>query len=636
MHVRLLPLVVLLLQLQWPQLPAGFRDSDLIDSLTFERSEQSVVTAPEARQPVNRRRSPPPPLSTPPIGGRPRMRHRTITTKTTPNNGEKTCPGIVCFIVQRNGGSVLDCQLAAPWEDDNSVRMLECTFWQPPNTSLRPAFGGGGGNNMPEDSPEDGGSHAKSVRIRLRPERPSVYGAAMQRESVDWAENDALLRLCSAVRAHLHLSARSQLKLSLIMLQIRKMTHHDLSRLFSMAQVSDLILWNPEHWEETSLLDQPPGVVGVSPFIRLTIYCEAGNAEPAFSRLWIPWTRWQIKFRQCRGRYTCYPWPPGQPLCCSPERCTQLPYFVLTQKSGLGREGTSSEQYLAHYTCEAEPRQADNPLAELHFRQGCWTLANQTRDTTPEPTETSFQSLVSNFTTLAPTTTVTSPTSTRAVTKSATETDFPVTYFDSSTTLVTTESLVGVGLADERTRMRRLVVGIICLLLLNILLLVVFVTIGCCLRRRLRRRRKPSLVCQMISASNASDLVREQVNAGPPNVKEVTTGTPVSPPNARTALNGFQSYRPEFTFPPVNLPIQSKEEEQLLNHGNQTLPAAEVCLSSPLPPPLQTQSTFLQRLRLHAPWRRRGSTGRYKHTLVIEHPNASPTMDWGIKNLHPL
>ncbi|BHF80684.1 hypothetical protein SprV_0702381200 [Sparganum proliferum] len=632
MPVRLLPLVVLLLQLQWPQLLAGFRDSDLIDSLTFDRNEQLVVASPEPRQPVSRRHSPPPPSpSPPPIRGRPRNRHRTITMN---NNGEQTCPGIVCFIVQRNGGSVLDCQLAAPWDDDNSVRMLECTFWQPPNTALRPAFGGGGGGSMPEDSLEDGGSHAKSVRIRLRPERPSVYGAAMQRESVDWAENDALLRLCSAVRAHLHLSARSQLKLSLIMLQIRRMTHHDLSRLFSMAQVSDLILWNPEHWEETSLLDQPPGVVGVSPFIRLTVYCEAGNAEPAFSRLWIPWTRWQIKFRQCRGRYTCYPWPPGQPLCCSPERCTQLPYYVLTQKSGLGREGTSSEQYLAHYTCEAEPRQADNPLAELHFRQGCWALSNQTRDTTPDATETSSQSLV---TTLAPTTTVPSPTPTRAVTKSTTaETDFPVTYFGSSTTLTTTESLVGVGLTEERTRMRRLVVGIVCLLLLNILLLVVFVTIGCCLRRRLRRRRKPSLVCQMISASNASDLVREPVNSGTPNIKEVTPGTPVGPTNAQAALNGFQNYRPEFTFPPVNLPIQSKEKQQLLNHGNQTVPAAEVCLSSPPSPSLPTQPTFLQRLRLHAPWRRRGSTGRYKHTLVIEHPNASPTMDWGIKNLHPL
>ncbi|VDL89612.1 unnamed protein product [Schistocephalus solidus] len=627
MPSRLLPLVTLLLQVQCF---GGFPDSDLIDSLTFNRHIPPVTTVPKSRQSFNKRH-PPPPIPPQTLGHTRDRDQSSIPVNATSSNGEQICPGIVCFVIQRNGGLVLDCQLAAPWVNDNSIQMLECTIWQPPNTPLRSAFGGG--NDMSEENPENGGSSAKSIRIRLRPERPSVYGIVTQRMSVDRAENNALLRLCSAVRAHLQLSARSQLKLSLSMLQIRKLSHHDLSRLFSVAQVSDLILWNPETWEETSLLDQPPGVVAVSPFIRLTVYCEAGNAEPAFSRLWIPWSRWQIKFRQCRGRYICYPWPPGQPLCCSPERCTQLPHFVLTQKSGLSREATSSEQYLAHYTCEPEPRQADNPLAELHFRQGCWSLSNHPRDTTPEAPEVPSASTAGNWTPLVSTRSTASLASAQPTPNSTVEVDFSVTGSDLSTGSVTIGSLASADVTDERTRMQRLVVGIVCLLMLNILLLVVFVTIGCLLRHRLRRRRKPSLACQIISASNANDLVQNKVNPGQPNFNGEVNGTLIVPKNMESAPNGFHSYQPEFTFPPVSLPIHSKEEQQLLSHDTQSASTVEVCLSSPTPP---SQSTFLQRLRLNAPWRRSGRTSHYKHTLVIEHPNTSPNVDWGIKNLHPL
>ncbi|VDN16570.1 unnamed protein product [Dibothriocephalus latus] len=194
--------------------------------------------------------------------------------------------------------------------------------------------------------------------------------------------------------------------------------------------------------------------------------------------------------------------------------------------------------------------------------------------------------------------------------------------------------LADVGLTDERTRMRRLIVGIICLLLLNLLLFFLFVTIGCYLRRRFRRRRKSSMACQIISASNASDLVRDQVNPGQSNVKEAANGTAVGSKNAHTASNGFHNYQPEFIFPPVSLPIRSKEEQQLLKNGNPTIPDGEVCL--PSRPPAPRHSTLLQRLSLHVPWRRRGSTSRYKHTLVLEHPNDSLNVDWGIKNLHPL
>ncbi|KAL5965997.1 hypothetical protein TSMEX_006284, partial [Taenia solium] len=297
--------------------------------------------------------------------------HIINTLRRSPNN--PGCPGITCFtLTLSNGSTIFDCATEPP-RGSTVAHLLDCNYWQPPSTSLIPItakfF-----NNGPR-SVFNAANHAVPLRIVLKPRtsNPNLRIAA------DSMVPGALTRLVEAVRRHVRPKSTTPIKLSLIMVKIKRMTYEDLASVFMVANMSGLILWNPDHLEETSFLQDADKVSAFSEtYVRLTFYCETENDFPAFGRLWLPWLRWQVKFLQCRGHYTCYRWPREERLCCSPKRCPETPGYVVTHADKLARRDPAAslvhqQQVLDFYSCETES-DLTNPLVELRKRENCWAI----------------------------------------------------------------------------------------------------------------------------------------------------------------------------------------------------------------------------------------------------------------------
>ncbi|KAH9278815.1 hypothetical protein ECG_08252 [Echinococcus granulosus] len=405
-----------------------------------------------------------------------------------------SCPGIICFTMTRlNGSTIFDCTTELP-RDSTVAYLLDCNYWQPPSTSLIPItakfF-----NNGPR-SVLNAANHAVPLRVVLKPRtaNPNLRIAA------DAMVPGALSRLVEAVRQHVKPQSTTPIKLSLIMVKIKRMTYEDLASVFMVANISGLILWNPDHLEETSFL-QDANKVSAFPetYVRLTFYCETENDFPAFGRLWLPWLRWQLKFLQCRGHYTCYRWPREERLCCNPKRCPETPGYVVTHADKLAKRDPAAslvhqQQVLDFYSCETES-DLTNPLVELKKRENCWAIPGYgVLDTTLRPTESTSTTTTTSTTQIPPTVTTESADLLKSTAPPST-TNMTVPLQPALKQAIAEES------STDQIRMRNLVIGIICLLLLNLITFSSFVVACCWAWRKLSAQQKSTEVTGSYTAS---------------------------------------------------------------------------------------------------------------------------------------
>lgn len=409
--------------------------------------------------------------ATPTTSMTPTTELRTMQSRQAPvpqqSTGSSGCPQVVCFIAMfANSSSLFDCAPSPP-VDALSIHRLECTFWQPPASAQVPSTDeifSGEARRPPSSSSNN---HLPVLlRIVLKPSVNSQLDVK-QRVVADAMVPGALVRLVKAVRSTLDPSHTTQLKLSLIMVKMKRLSYIDLARVFAVANIGGLTLWNPDELEETSFLQHAQRINGVTgPFVRLTFYCEADNDQPAFGRLWLPWFRWQVTFRQCRGHYSCYRWPRGDRLCCNLERCPEVPGYVVTHGDKLANRDASEtqirqQQVLDFYSCSTET-DLTGPLVDLKKRDGCWAIPGYGKlDTTLEPP--SSHSTTASSIPLAITTTTTSTT-----------TNSPATGPQLSVKETASE-----GISESETRVRNLVIGVVCLLVINLVTFACFL-VACC------------------------------------------------------------------------------------------------------------------------------------------------------------
>ncbi|VDM36571.1 unnamed protein product, partial [Hydatigera taeniaeformis] len=383
--------------------------------------------------------------------GLPSVKHFTGRSSNNPE-----CPDITCFTMTLfNGSTIFDCTTEPP-RGSSVVHLLDCNYWQPPSTSLIPItakFFNNGARSVLKAA-----NHAVPLRIVLKPRttNPNL------RIAVDTMVPGALTRLVEAVRRHVRPKFTTPIKLSLIMVKIKRLTYEDLASVFMVANISGLILWNPDYLDETSFLQDADKVAAFSEtYVRLTFYCETENDFPAFGRLWLPWLRWQVKFLQCRGHYTCYRWPREERLCCNPKRCPETPGYVVTHADKLAKRDSAAslihqQQVLDFYSCETES-DLTNPLVELKKRENCWAIPGYgDLDTTLRPTE--------------PTSTTTTASTTQSPSTISTEN---ANLLTSTAPISNTNSTApphlpllhppSGGGSTDHIKMRNLVIGIICL-----------------------------------------------------------------------------------------------------------------------------------------------------------------------------
>uniref|UniRef100_A0A5K3F2M1 Uncharacterized protein n=1 Tax=Mesocestoides corti TaxID=53468 RepID=A0A5K3F2M1_MESCO len=434
-----------------PNLPQGPMEDSLqqrpenLHINTPLKSTTATTASPAADPPIPA----PPPRQLPPIPAH----ESSLTDQSGKTSANPSCPSIFCFIMTlHNGTKIFDCAHELP-RNGMVTHQLDCNYWQPPSTSLIPItakFFNNGGKAVMNTA-----NHPEPLRVVLKPrtDNPNLRIAA------DAMVPGALTRLVEAVREHVRPPPTTQIKLSLIMVKIKRMTYEDLARVFTVANLSGLNLWNPDHLEETSFLQDVSKVSALAEvYVRLNFYCETENDHPAFGRLWLPWLRWQVKFLHCRGHYSCYRWPREERLCCNPQRCPETPGYVITHADKLASRDPAvshvhQQQILDFYSCETES-DLTNPLVELRKRDNCWAIPGYgLLDTTLRPTE-------------ATTTTVAWQTPTRPA----------------STPTPLSPSLKQQPSDDgniDRLRMRNLIIGIVCLLILNLITFCCFV-IACC------------------------------------------------------------------------------------------------------------------------------------------------------------
>ncbi|VDO06209.1 unnamed protein product [Rodentolepis nana] len=385
-----------------------------------------------------------------------------------------TCPGIICYTMAiANRSTLFDCTDSLP---QNTIisHELDCKYWQPPSTSLIPItakFFTNGPKSITNSA-----NQASTLRIVLKPrtENPNL------RITADSMVPGALTRLVEAIKLNLRPLSTTPIKLSLIMLKIKRLAYEDLADIFRIANIGGLILWNPDYLEETSFLQNADKVSSFTEtYVRLTFYCETENDLPAFGRLWLPWLRWQVKFLQCRGHYNCYRWPREERLCCNQDRCPETPGYVITHAEKLSKRRpivsqVHQQQVLDFYSCETES-DLTNPLVELRKRHNCWSIPGYgVMDTylrSQEPSSTTTVSSSEPLIDLIPTTSVPIVTPKRPI-------------FEQSSVID--------ELADH-ARMRNLVIGIICLLLLNLLTFTCFVVACCWAWRKFGAQRKSNV-----------------------------------------------------------------------------------------------------------------------------------------------
>ena len=396
------------------------------------------------------------------------------------------CPGITCFIMTLpNSSAVFDCTHASP-QNAMVTHELDCNYWQPPTTSIVPItakfF-----NNGPK-SIQSTTNHAVPLRIVLKPRT----GNPNLRITADAMVPGALTRLVEAVQSNVKPRPSTPIKLSLIMVKIRRMTYEDLANLFMVANMSGLTLWNPDFLEETSFLRDAARFSSFSEtYVRLTFYCETENDFPAFGRLWLPWLRWQVKFLQCRGHYNCYRWPREERLCCNPERCLETPGYVITHADKLAKRDpvaslVHQQQVLDFYSCETES-DLTNPLVELRRKADCWAIPGYGMlSTTLRP--------ISHATTTAP------PSSRSQSTNMASTNS---TANPSTTLLPILQQISAEEEPINHKRMRNLVIGIICLLLLNLITFCCFVVACCWAWRKLNPRQTAGEVAGSYAVSGS-------------------------------------------------------------------------------------------------------------------------------------
>ncbi|VDL61948.1 unnamed protein product [Hymenolepis diminuta] len=379
------------------------------------------------------------------------------SNKSLPN---PVCPGIVCYtMTTANGSTLFDCTNSLP---QNAIisHELDCSYWQPPSTSLIPIAA-----KFFTNGPKlitNSANQAVTLRIVLKPrtENPNL------RITADSMVLGALTRLVEAVKRNVKPLSTTPIRLSLIMVKIKRLAYEDLADVFRIANMGGLILWNPDYLEETSFLQNADKVsTFTETYVRLTFYCETENDFPAFARLWLPWLRWQVKFLQCRGHYHCYKWPREERLCCNRDRCPETPGYVITHADKLANRDPAislvhQQQVLDFYSCETES-DLTNPLVELRKRDNCWSVPGYDMINTylrlQEPSST---------TTVSPSEPLLNPIETASVAIEVSKQP-PIQQSSSIDNIV------------NHMRMRNLVIGIICLLLLNLLTFICFV-IACC------------------------------------------------------------------------------------------------------------------------------------------------------------
>lgn len=410
------------------------------------------------------------------------------------------CPGVVCYTMSfSNGSTIFDCNKSTP-QNITVTHELECNYWQPPSTSLIPITA-----KFFNDGPKsitNTANHAVPLRIVLKPriENPNL------RINADAMVPGALTRLVEAVRRHVGPHLTTPIKLSLIMIKIKRLTYEDLANVFRNVNMSGLILWNPDYLEETSFLQNADKISAFTEtYVRLTFYCETENDFPALGRLWLPWLRWQVKFLQCRGHYNCYKWPREERLCCSSERCPETPGYVITHADKLAKldrtlSRVHQQQVLDFYSCEAES-DLTSPLVELKKRDNCWALPGYGMiDTTLRPMESpSTATIIASVL----------PSEKPLVNSTSTSVNAaPIEKMDKQTALLTTTQpalqpiLTGAELV-EHPKIRNLVIGIICLLLLNLITFSCFIVICCWSWRKFGAQKTSSVTNGSFAVSGA-------------------------------------------------------------------------------------------------------------------------------------